>query len=214
MRFREFRVVEAQSDPEIVKLQKELKAKGYDLGSYGPNNDGIDGIMGPYTQAAKDAAEKGVAPKDVKKPDPVALKKFDADSGDTPEPATGSDTMPTKGRLSGEYGRVVTGPNGNKIPHPGVDIAAPEGTPIVAPDNGKITLVQPNNPSAGNYVEMVTSDGQRHRFMHMSKIETTLGDVVKKGDIIGRVGSTGFSTGNHLHWEKYASSGKQLNPLA
>lgn len=214
MRFREFRVVEQQADPAIIKLQQELKDKGYDLGTYGPKGDGIDGIMGPYTQAAKDAAEKGIDPKDVKKPDTASLQKFDADSGEAPEPATGNDQVPTKGRLTGEYGRMVTGPKGDKIPHPGVDIAAPEGTPIVAPDNGKITLVQPNNPSAGNYVEMVTSDGQRHRFMHMSKIETTLGDVVKKGDVIGRVGSTGFSTGNHLHWEKYASSGQQVNPLA
>jgi murein DD-endopeptidase MepM/ murein hydrolase activator NlpD len=121
--------------------------------------------------------------------------------------------MPTKGRLTGPYGRTVTGPNGNKISHPGVDIAAPEGTPIVAPADGKITLVRPNSPSAGNYVEMVTDAGERHRFMHMSKFETSLGAVVKKGDIIGRVGSTGFSSGNHLHWEKYAG-GTQVNPMA
>jgi murein DD-endopeptidase MepM/ murein hydrolase activator NlpD len=214
MRFREFRIIEAQADPEVIKLQQDLKAKGYDLGTYGPKGDGIDGIMGPYTQTAKDAAEKGIDPKEVKKPDTAALQKFDAGSGETPEPATGDDMLPTKGRLTGEYGRVVTGPEGNKIPHPGVDIAAPEGTPVVAPDNGKITLVRPGSPSAGNYIEMVTSTGERHRFMHLSKIEASLGDAVKKGDIIGRVGSTGFSTGNHLHWEKYASSGRQLNPLA
>lgn len=203
-------MVEAQVDPVIIKLQQDLKAKGYDLGSFGPKGDGIDGIMGPYTQAAKDAAEKGIDPKDVEKPSQATLQKFDSELDQT----TGDDTLPTKGRLSGQYGRTVTGYDGKQVSHPGVDIAAPEGSPVVAPANGKITLVRPNSPSAGNYIEMVTAAGERHRFMHLSKFEAALGDVVKKGDLIGRVGSTGFSTGNHLHWEKYASNGRQLNPLA
>jgi murein DD-endopeptidase MepM/ murein hydrolase activator NlpD len=214
MRFREFRIVEAPADPAIIKLQQELKNKGYDLGPYGPKGDGIDGIMGPYTQAAKNAADNGIDPKDVKKPSQDILQKFDAGLDQTLEPTVGGSILPTKGRLSGEYGRIVTGPDGNQRPHPGVDIAAPEGTPVVAPDNGKITLVVSNNPTAGNYIEMTTAAGERHRFMHLSRIETSQGDVVKKGDLIGRVGSTGYSTGNHLHWEKYASSGSQLNPLA
>lgn len=213
MRFYEFKIVEATADPAIIKLQKDLKEKGYDLGPYGPKGDGIDGIMGPYTQAAKDAAEKGIEPKDVKKPSPASVQKFNA-SQDKIEPSSGSDIVPTQGRLTGKYGRMVTGPNGNKIPHPGVDIAAPEGTPVVAPENGKITLIKYGSPSAGDYIEMITADGERHRFLHLSKIETTQGELVKKGDLVGRVGSTGFSTGNHLHWEKYASNGQQLDPLA
>lgn len=215
MRFAEFKLLEAVTpNPKVIELQTQLKAKGYDLGTYGPKGDGIDGIMGPYTQAAKDAAEKGIDPKDAKKPNKIDVQKFDAETGNEPGPATGDDMMPTQGQLTGAYGRVVTGPNGNKVRHPGVDIAAPKGTPVVAPANGKITLVRPGSPSAGNYIEMITSSGERHRFMHLSKIEAELGDVVKKGTIIGRVGSTGFSTGNHLHWEKYASSGHQINPLA
>lgn len=108
---------------------------------------------------------------------------------------------------------MVTGPNGDKIPHPGVDIAAPTGTPVVAPENGKITFIKFGSPTAGDYIEMMTAEGEKHRFLHLSKIEVKVGDIVKKGDLVGRVGSTGFSSGPHLHWEKYAS-GRQVDPLA
>jgi murein DD-endopeptidase MepM/ murein hydrolase activator NlpD len=120
--------------------------------------------------------------------------------------------MPTKGTISGHYGRTVTGPNGNKISHPGVDIAAPEGTPIVAPDNSKVHFAGAAG-TAGNLVELITADGVKHRFMHMSKILVQQGAEVKKGQTVGLVGNTGFSRGAHLHWEKYAS-GKQVNPIA
>jgi murein DD-endopeptidase MepM/ murein hydrolase activator NlpD len=108
---------------------------------------------------------------------------------------------------------MVTGPKGNKIPHPGVDIAAPEGAPVIAPDSGQIVFAG-NAGTAGNLVELITSDGKKHRFMHLSKIMVKKGDTVEKGQQVGAVGNTGFSKGAHLHWEKYASSGQQLDPLA
>ncbi len=219
MRFAEFKLNEAIVNDALKKVQQFLMSKGYDLG---PTKD--DGIWGPYTAAAVKAFKSGVPPAQVPKPAttttsnvapaPNAPTQQTAPNTNTPvDKSSSGDIMPANGRISGTYGRTVTGPNGNKVSHPGVDIAAPTGTPIVAPANGKITLVRPNSPSAGNYIEMVTDAGERHRFMHMSKFETSLGAVVKKGDIIGRVGSTGFSSGPHLHWEKYAG-GKQINPLA
>jgi murein DD-endopeptidase MepM/ murein hydrolase activator NlpD len=216
MRFSEFKLTESVVNDALKKVQQYLMAKGYDLG---PKKD--DGIWGPYTANAIKAFKDRVPPAQVAKPTTTPASTTPNAPSQQPVPTANTttdklpdgDIMPTKGRLSGPYGRTVTGPNGKKISHPGVDIAAPEGTPIVAPANGKITLVRPNSPSAGNYVEMVTDAGDRHRFMHMSKFETSLGAVVKKGDIIGRVGSTGFSSGNHLHWEKYAG-GTQVNPMA
>jgi murein DD-endopeptidase MepM/ murein hydrolase activator NlpD len=206
MRFDEFKLTEAVVNDALKKVQQFLISKGYDLG---PTKD--DGIWGPYTAAAVKAFKSKVPPTQVSKPSTATTPTPQSTS--TAGTLPSGDIMPTTGRLSGAYGRTVTGPNGNKVSHPGVDIAAPSGTPIVAPADGKITLVRPNSPSAGNYIEMVTDAGERHRFMHMSKFETSLGTVVKKGDIIGRVGSTGFSTGPHLHWEKYAG-GTQINPMA
>jgi murein DD-endopeptidase MepM/ murein hydrolase activator NlpD len=208
MRFEEFKLNEAVVNDALKKVQQFLISKGYDLG---PTK--ADGIWGPYTAAAVNAFKSRVPPTQVSKPTSVTTPHKQPQPTSTASTLPSGDVLPTNGRLSGAYGRTVTGPNGNKVSHPGVDIAAPEGTPIVAPANGKITLVRPNSPSAGNYIEMVTDAGERHRFMHMSKFETSLGTVVKKGDIIGRVGSTGFSTGPHLHWEKYAG-GTQVNPMA
>jgi murein DD-endopeptidase MepM/ murein hydrolase activator NlpD len=217
MRFSEFKLTEAVANDALKKVQQFLISKGYDLG---PTKD--DGLWGPYTKNAIKAFKDGVPPAQVAKPTttpsqspatPNAPSQQPAPATNTANTLPNGDIMPTKGRITGPYGRTVNGPKGNKISHPGVDIAAPSGTPIVAPADGKITLVRPNSPSAGNYVEMVTDAGERHRFMHMSKFETSLGAVVKRGDIIGRVGSTGFSTGPHLHWEKYAG-GTQVNPMA
>lgn len=130
------------------------------------------------------------------------------------KPASDDDEIiPTKGRVTGPYGRTVTAPNGNKIPHPGVDIAAPEGTPVVAPADGRV-VTSVFSKTAGNLIELITDDGKKHRFMHLSARDAKAGDVVKKGDRLGAVGNTGFSKGNHLHWEKYAKGGQQLNPLA
>ena len=196
MRFRDFS--RKNPDPEVISAQKLLKSKGYDLGNTGPNKDGIDGILGPKTQAAMDAYNKGQQPLNVNTAN---------------EPDTGDSLIPTKGPITGKYGRTVTGPKGNKIKHPGVDIAAPTGADILAPQGGTVVFAGMAG-TAGNLVELLTDDGHKHRFMHMSKILVKKGDVVKKGQKIGLVGNTGFSKGPHLHWEKYASSGQQLDPLA
>jgi len=210
MRFNEFKLFENVFDPKVKKLQKLLIAKGYDLG---PTKD--DGIMGKFTKAALDAYRAGIPPSQVNVPGKTTTSNRPSSTVITPSQPTDSagSIMPTKGRLSGKYGRMVTGPNGNKIPHPGVDIAAPTGTPVVAPENGKITFIKFGSPTAGDYIEMMTAEGEKHRFLHLSKIEVKVGDIVKKGDLVGRVGSTGFSTGPHLHWEKYAGS-RQVDPLA
>ena len=201
MRFVEFKLSEAPiPNPEVIKQQTMLKAKGYNLGTFGPNKDGIDGVMGKFTRDALDAYQKGIPPNKVSPPSPA------------PEPTTSGDILPVNSEVIGPYGRMVTGPKGNKIPHPGVDMRAGEGTPIVAPQDGKIVYAAVAG-TAGNLVELVTSAGEKHRFMHLSKILVRNGDVVKKGQQIGLAGNTGFSKGAHLHWEKYAG-GKQVNPIA
>lgn len=213
MRFAEFKLLEATRDPDIADAQSLLKDMGYDLGP-----TGVDGIFGPYTKAA---IEKYMADLDDGKTDWTGsgLKPDSAGTGLKPDSGgTGikipSNGMPAQGRITGVYGRMVKGPNGNMIPHPGVDIAAPEGTPVVATDDGAISLVKMGSPSAGNYVELMTKSGEKHRFLHLSKVAVNQGDKVKKGQTVGLVGSTGYSTGPHLHWEKYASGGQQVNPLA
>jgi murein DD-endopeptidase MepM/ murein hydrolase activator NlpD len=219
MRYNEFKLNESVVNDALKKVQQYLMSKGYDLG---PTKD--DGLWGPYTKAAIDAYKAGTPPAQVKTPistpAPAANNQAPSTNNQTPAannqtPGTqlpNGDLMPTKGRISGHYGRTVPGPQGKPVKHPGVDIAAPEGTPIIAPADGKVIFAGWAN-TAGNMVEILSKDGHKHRFMHMSKIMAKAGSQVKAGETLGLVGNTGFSRGNHLHWEKYAGT-NQLNPLA
>lgn len=85
--------------------------------------------------------------------------------------------------------------------HKGLDIAMPSGTPIKAVLDGTITISEENSPSYGKYIEITHNDTLKTRYAHCSELKVKNGDKVKQGDIIALVGSTGDSTGPHLHLE-------------
>ena len=85
--------------------------------------------------------------------------------------------------------------------HRGVDIAAPYGTPICASDSGTVVEVVKMHYSWGNYVTIDHGNGYKTLYAHMSSFAVQLGDTVTQGQVIGYVGSTGDSTGNHCHFE-------------
>jgi len=94
--------------------------------------------------------------------------------------------------------------------HPGIDIAAVEGTPEVAADAGRVVFA--GWGSYGIYVEIDHGNGFHTIYGHMSQVEVEAGDLVGPGQLIGRMGSTGRSTGPHLHFEvRY--QGVAQNPL-
>ncbi|MCE4545102.1 MULTISPECIES: M23 family metallopeptidase [unclassified Caballeronia] len=84
--------------------------------------------------------------------------------------------------------------------HPGIDMAAPMGTPILAAAGGRVTHAGPM-PGYGNAVEIDHGNGVITRYAHASKIEVRVGERVQPGEPIAEVGSTGRSTGPHLHFE-------------
>lgn len=86
------------------------------------------------------------------------------------------------------------------LPHKGIDIPAPEGTPILAAHDGTV-LVSGWNDSYGNQVLLDNGEGLSTRYAHMTETAVSAGETVTVGQIIGYVGSTGDSTGNHLHFE-------------
>ena len=97
-------------------------------------------------------------------------------------------------------------------PHRAVDYSAPTGTEIRTVGDGVITLRQYGN-GAGNYVKVKHNSVYTTVYMHMSRFgEYQIGDRVKQGDVIGYVGSTGLSTGPHLHFEVH-KNGVQIDPL-
>lgn len=95
--------------------------------------------------------------------------------------------------------------------HEGVDFPAPRGTPIYAASGGVVTEAR-YVPGYGKMVEVNHGNGLVTRYAHASSIITKLGDVVEKGQMIARVGSTGQSTGAHLHFE-VRMAGQALDPL-
>ncbi|HUE90375.1 MAG TPA: M23 family metallopeptidase [Vicinamibacterales bacterium] len=118
---------------------------------------------------------------------------------------------PAHGWLSSSVGRRTDPINGGDDFHHGLDISADAGSPIYATADGTVTLAR----REGAYGNLATIDhgyGLETRYGHMSKFEVKAGAKVKRGEMIGRVGSTGRATGPHLHYEVRVN-GRLLNPL-
>lgn len=119
-------------------------------------------------------------------------------------PGGGSFIWPTRGGLTQSYAWY----------HPGIDVADRSAPPIAASDGGMVVVAGwPDNFGFGNRVVVDHGNGYRTTYAHMSNIYVTVGQKVSRGQIIGQMGSTGRSTGTHLHLEiRY--KGIAVNPLA
>ena len=109
-------------------------------------------------------------------------------------------SMPLEGPITGVYGsrRVYNGHPGN--PHYGLDIAAPSGTDIYSPAPGVVELVNHDMFYSGGTLLISHGLGVSSTFIHLSKVEVTVGQRVERGQLIGKVGSSGRATGPHLDW--------------
>jgi len=107
---------------------------------------------------------------------------------------------PVEGRISGRFGRarVYNGKPGS--PHSGMDIAAAAGTPVKAPAAGIVTFADPDLYLTGGTLVIDHGHGISSNFLHLSRIDVKVGDRVEQGQAVAAVGSTGRSTGPHLHW--------------
>ncbi len=107
--------------------------------------------------------------------------------------------QPVEGRITTEFGmlRTVNGVPSDR--HGGVDIAAERGTPIKAANSGRVLFAE-KIALTGNTVCIEHGLGLKTWYYHMDSLDVKTGDMVHKGQTIGTVGSTGFSTGPHLHW--------------
>ena len=97
-------------------------------------------------------------------------------------------------------------------PHRAIDYAAPIGTPIRAVGNGTITFAGWSSAGYGYLTKMRHNGTYSTNYAHQSRIAVSVGQKVKQGDVIGYVGSTGYSTGPHLHYEM-VKNGAKINPL-
>ena len=130
---------------------------------------------------------------------------------------SGKFIFPSSGPLSTTYGvkRRVNGTINPDYFHKGLDFAAASGTNIKAPENGRVILVGLVSKSFvvnGNCIFIDHGHGVISGYLHLSSVLVKEGDFVKKGQIIGKVGSTGIASGPHLHWGVYVL-GKTVEPL-
>lgn len=187
----------------------------------------VDGRGGsfeqPFTVVAKDYPEQHVTIENPRmvNPDPADLERINREAAamraqyrrfeplkESPFPLQ----QPVAGQVSSEFGlrRFFNGEP--RRPHSGLDIAAPEGTPIRAPAAGIIALTGEFYFN-GNTIIIDHGGGLISMGCHMSAIDVEQGDRVQQGDQIGRVGATGRATGPHLHWSVYLN-GQGIDPRA
>lgn len=118
---------------------------------------------------------------------------------------------PVRGILTSGFGTRRDPITGRRTQHPAVDIAAPPGREVVAPADGIVTRAG-RLGGLGNAVYLSHGFGLTTRYGHMSRLDVRPGQRVRRGDVIGYVGSTGRSTGYHLHYEVHVD-GEAINPL-
>lgn len=150
----------------------------------------------------------GLPPRKVT-PKPADLKRIRADAAAIGKARRRDDSRtdflsgwawPVTGRVSGVYGsqRILNGEP--KRPHFGVDIAAPDGTPVRAPADGLVTLLHPDMFYSGVTLLIDHGHGLSTVYLHLKKSLVREGEQIRRGQVIAEVGSSGRATGPHLHW--------------
>jgi murein DD-endopeptidase MepM/ murein hydrolase activator NlpD len=141
----------------------------------------------------------------------LARERAQNGSGFTGTP-TGNLAWPIPGATSsGQVGWRVHPVYGYRSCHTGIDLSAGYGTAIQSAAAGKVVYVQ-NSGAYGLHTIVDHGDGVETMYAHQSSVAVSLGQIVSQGQVIGYVGSTGFSTGAHLHWEVHIN-GVPYNPL-
>lgn len=120
--------------------------------------------------------------------------------------------MPVNSSITSAFGmkRIIN--KEERSPHSGIDIKADEGTPIAAPNNGRVALID-DQFFGGKTIVIDHGYGIYSIFNHLSKIAVSDGQLVKRGNIIGHTGSTGRATGPNLHWG-VRLQGERINPVS
>jgi len=122
----------------------------------------------------------------------------------------GAASMPVAGRVTSNFGMRLHPLLGFMRMHKGLDIGAPYGAPVFAMTDGVVQMAG-RNAGYGNFVKLAHNGGLTSGYGHLSRIAVPAGTRVRQGQVIGYVGSTGMSTGPHLHWEVWRN-GQSINP--
>ena len=144
---------------------------------------------------------------------PTTRPSDDVTPSDAPPSSAGWVCPVPSYRLTSSFGMRVHPVLGYARMHNGVDMACASGTPIYASRSGKVTTASYQAGGAGNYVSINHGDGFSSIYMHMTHYIVSAGQYVNAGQVIGYVGSTGISTGPHLHFG-ISHNGRYVNPMS
>lgn len=115
--------------------------------------------------------------------------------------------------MSSTYGNRIHPITGKKTFHQGDDIPQKKGTPLQSNVSGTVTFAGDKGSSYGNYVTIKDSSGKTHYYAHLDKVSVKAGQKVTAGMLLGAIGSTGRSTGPHLHYEVRDANNKHMKPV-
>ena len=170
-----------------------------------------------YTKALKAEEEERKRREEEERKKQEEANKKPVDSGSSGNPGSGSTSSEGWGRpctwrrLTSPYGYRTHPTTGQWKFHNGVDLANSQGTPIYAVRSGKVTVATYGG-TYGYYVTINHGDGYSSLYAHMTHYVVSKGDTVSKGQLIGYMGSTGRSTGPHLHFSIFYN-GSSVNPM-
>ena len=206
---------------ETLTLRRDLEAQSRLDARFGmltqlpaENGENDNGLGGPLELDAAESAEgllqgKDLArqSRDLQTPGGEEVRARAKEASSLGRKPSG---WPVRGRVSSPFGPRKSPFSKRQIFHEGIDIAAPSGTPVLASAAGTVVTAC-YNAGYGNLVVIDHGDGYQTAYGHNSKLFVKAGQKVKKGQKIANVGSTGRSTGPHLHYE-VRLNGKPVNP--
>lgn len=196
-------------------MQQLLKSKKSELDSYNSKIASAQSEIDQYNadiKAQEDQMKRIEA--EMKRREEEARKKAEAAGKTYTVSNLGNISFmwpcPSSSRITSNFGDRESPTEGASSNHKGIDISASAGADIVAAADGEV-VISTYSYSAGNYIMLDHGGGVSTVYMHSSKLLAGVGEKVKKGQVIAKVGSTGYSTGNHLHFG-IRSGGTYVNP--
>ena len=194
---KELEEMSAAKQKDLSEYEKKISSEEGELEKL---NSDIAGI-----QKAIKAEEASIAAieAELRRKEEEARKKAEAEGKTVTEKTVGDISFrwpcPASSRITSKFGSREAPVEGASTSHKGIDIGASSGSDVLAAADGEVVIAT-YSASAGNYVMISHGGDVCTVYMHMSEIRTKVGSTVSKGDVIGLVGSTGYSTGPHLHF--------------
>lgn len=207
--------LQEETEAKHASVEQLLTAKQTELKQYESQIAAAEGQLSEYEKdiEAQENSIKAIEA-EIKRKEEEARKKA-AEAGKTYTTKNLGDISftwpcPASSRITSGFGGRSSPTEGASSNHKGIDIGASTGSNIVAAADGEV-VVSTYSYSAGNYVMINHGGGVYTVYMHASKLLASVGDTVKKGQVIAKVGSTGYSTGPHLHFG-IRVNGTYVNP--